>query len=102
MENGRYPGTHRLVDLLTQCAEHDSDLSEFLQGCIVMDQYYIPTRCLDAIPGGKADGLPGKKEAKEAIAIADKTETFIKAWLKREHPLVSSTGASGERLENVC
>ncbi len=82
--NGRYPRTHRLVDLLSQCAKHDSDLSEFLSGCIVMDQYYIPTRYPDAIPGGKADGMPSKKEAKEAIAIADEIAAFIEARIDRE------------------
>jgi len=84
MENGRYPRTHRLVDLLTECAKHDADLSAFLPGCIVMDQYYIPTRYPDAIPGGKADGLPSKKEAKETIAIADEIATFLLARLKEK------------------
>ena len=67
---GAYPRTHRLVDLLAECMASDHSLGQFLSDCAIVDQFYIPTRYPDSIPGGLASGLPGKTEAKEAVEIA--------------------------------
>ncbi len=65
-----HPRTHKLVDLVTECATLDEALANLLTGAIVLDQYYIPTRYPDATPGTLAEGLPSAKQAKEALNIA--------------------------------
>lgn len=65
-----HPRTHKLVDLVTECAALDETLASLLNGAIVLDQYYIPTRYPDATPGSLAEGLPSAKQAKEALKIA--------------------------------
>lgn len=65
-----HPRTHKLVDLVTECATFDEALTALLDGAIVLDQYYIPTRYPDATPGTLAEGLPSEKQAKQALRIA--------------------------------
>jgi len=72
-----YPRTHKLVDLLGLCQGEEPDLSEFLTYCTIVDQYYIPTRYPDGIPGGLPDGIPGEAEAKESIEAADAILQFV-------------------------
>jgi len=67
-----HPRTHKLVDLLGDCQIHDPGLAIFLSDCIVVDQYYVPTRYPDAIPGTTATGTPSQVEAEEAITAAEK------------------------------
>ncbi len=80
-KTGKYPRVHTLGDLLTECEVIDSDFNQFINQCIVIDQYYIPTRYPDTIPGGKASGLPNKAEAEEAIKIADTILKFVNSRL---------------------
>jgi len=72
-----YPRTHKLVDLLGICQSVEPTFSQFLPDCIIVDQYYIPTRYPDGIPGGLPDGIPGKSEAVESIEAADKILQFV-------------------------
>ena len=66
----RYPRVHKLVDLLAECEEIQAAFLRFRDNCIVVDQYYVPTRYPDGIPGGLPNGLPGSVEAQEAIISA--------------------------------
>lgn len=36
----------------------------------ILDDYYIPVRYPDALPGGLPDGPPGQHEASEALVVA--------------------------------
>ena len=54
--------THKLVDLVTECATFDEALTALLDGAIVLDQYYIPTRYPDATPGTLAFSNTGTKD----------------------------------------
>lgn len=89
---GTYPRTHRLVDLLIEAATSDQLLTNFLADCAIVDQYYIPTRYPDSIPGGLASGLPGKTEAQEAVKIAERLHAAItpKLSLENETPETDS------------
>jgi HEPN domain-containing protein len=71
-----YPRAHKLTDLITQCIALDSAFSRFRDSCIVIDQYYIPTRYPNGVPGGMAEGLPGRQEAEEAITYAESIMNF--------------------------
>jgi HEPN domain-containing protein len=67
----RLPGTHSIADLLTRVPPGwFSDLREPLAE--TMDQYYIPTRYPDALPGSFPEGLPGKEDAEEAVLLASR------------------------------
>jgi len=76
-----YPRVHRLVELLALCQEQDAAFEELLADCIVVDQYYIPTRYPNGIPGSLPDGLPGPDEAEEAIRIAEKVHGLVREKL---------------------
>lgn len=73
-----YPRVHRLVELLILCQEQDVTFQELLTDCIVVDQYYVPTRYPNGIPGSLPDGLPGPDEAQEAILIAEIVRDFVR------------------------
>ncbi|HRQ37615.1 MAG TPA: HEPN domain-containing protein [Chloroflexota bacterium] len=73
-----YPRIHKLTDLLYECVKIDPGFSQFQANCIAIDQYYIPTRYPDSVPGGKPDGLPGHAEANEAILSAADILEFVK------------------------
>lgn len=76
-KTGKYPRVHTLGDLLVECETVDPAFNQFISQCAIVDQYYIPTRYPDTIPGGKSDGLPSKPEAEEAIKIADVILKFV-------------------------
>ncbi len=72
-----HPRTHKLVDLLGECQKHDVRFSSYLSDCIVIDQYYLPMRYPDAIPGTAPSGVPSNTEAEEAITSAEKILRFV-------------------------
>jgi len=39
-----YPRAHRLVDLLVECEKLRREFARFRDACLIVDQYYIPTR----------------------------------------------------------
>ena len=60
--------THSIVDLLSLIPK--DFLFELRDRLSQMDNFYIPTRYPDALPGILDESLPGKEEAEEAIALA--------------------------------
>jgi HEPN domain-containing protein len=76
-QTNSYPRTHKLVDLLNQCVVLQPSFNQFETDCIRMDEFYIPTRYPDAIPGGLPDGFPGVKRANIAIHSAATILHFV-------------------------
>jgi len=76
-----YPRTHKLVDLVGECISIDPDFASFLADCAVVDQYYIPTRYPDGIPGSLPNGLPSTAEADEALTTAETILRFVQLHL---------------------
>jgi HEPN domain-containing protein len=68
-----YPRTHGLVTLLNLCVSLDAAFDQFQDDCGIVDQYYIPTRYPEGVPGG----LPGEAEASEAITAAETILQFV-------------------------
>ncbi len=66
------PRTHSIADLIRLLpADWFGDLrADLLE---TMDDYYLPTRYPDALPGTLPEGLPGKAEAEEALDLARRT-----------------------------
>lgn len=79
LKSNTYPRTHQLNDLRKQCQLLDMAFAQFHAACITIDQYYIPTRYPDAVPGSKPFGLPDQTEAKEALNIAKIVLKFVES-----------------------
>jgi HEPN domain-containing protein len=77
-----YPRTHKLVDLLGECENLEPAFSQFQSDCLIIDQYYIPTRYPNGIPGGLPEGTPGQTEARESVEAAERVLQFV---MKRVH-----------------
>jgi HEPN domain-containing protein len=80
-QSGKYPRTHRLVDLITECVNFEPSFSKYQANCVVVDQYYIPTRYPDAVSESLLGGLPNEVEAREAVDIAEVVFKFVKSLL---------------------
>jgi HEPN domain-containing protein len=76
-QTNQYPRTHKLVDLLQQCIALHDDFSQFRVDCTRVDQFYIPTRYPDGIPGGLPMGMPDLKQANGAIEAADLIHQYV-------------------------
>jgi HEPN domain-containing protein len=76
-----YPRAHKLVDLITLCIAVNSEFSRFRDDCIVIDQYYVPTRYPNGIPGALPEGMPASQEAGEAVASAEAIMNFTMSQL---------------------
>ena len=62
------PKLHAITDLLNLLPrEFAAEMPDELGG---LDDYYIPTRYPDALPGTLPDGLPERAEAEKAVALA--------------------------------
>lgn len=62
------PRTHRMADLLNIIPARF--IRQFEDSLLVLDQFYIPTRYPDALPGSLPDGLPEESDAREALDLA--------------------------------
>lgn len=76
------PKTHFLVELLKICIEKDKDFQALQSDGSILDDYYIPTRYPDAIPGSLPANLPQEKDAEEALSILKRISKFIKNKVK--------------------
>lgn len=72
-----HPRVHKLVDLLDQCAAIEPSFTRFLNDCTRVDQYYIPTRYPDGVPGSLPEGMPSITQATQAIASAEQILRFV-------------------------
>jgi len=80
--NGAFvPKTHRLVDILGECIKANAELENVRHDCLVLDQFYIPTRYPDALIGSKALGLPSRNDAQEALGMAESILKKIRSIL---------------------
>ncbi len=79
----RIPRTHRMADLLPlTSAAIPGNLKKKL---ILLDQFYIPTRYPDALPGSMPAGLPEEDEAQEALALARETLKVIEQSFEEQN-----------------
>jgi len=76
-ETNKYPRTHKLVDLLQLCLAREPEFLQFQADCVSVDQYYIPTRYPDGIPGSLPSGLPNAKQAQKAMSAADAILQYV-------------------------
>ena len=73
----KFTKIHDLVKLLNDCAEYDQNFLQFLDDCILLNEYYIESRYpLDA-PIDYS-----RKEARQALSIAEKIMNYIASKVK--------------------
>ncbi len=76
-----HPRVHKLVDLLDKCVAIEPGFAQFLSDCTRVDQYYIPTRYPDGVPGSLPEGMPSKTQAAQAITAAEQIMQFVAGQL---------------------
>jgi len=84
VKNHEIPKIHFLDELINLCIPIDKDFENLRENCSKLDDYYIPTRYPDALPGMLPEGLPAKKDALEAIAYAKEVMQFVEKILEEQ------------------
>ena len=74
-----YPRQHKVVELATLCTEIQQELEPLKADLKLLDEFYLPTRYPDAIPGGLAAGLPSIEDAQRALQAATAIRQIIRA-----------------------
>lgn len=78
---------HDLNELFEVCAPQGGpDMRQFERELSVLNMFYIPARYPDGIPGSLPDRLPGREDAKEAFATAEKVHAYIMAAVSKLPP----------------
>ena len=77
------PRTHRMGDLVNLVP--GDWLSDIRDRLLLLDRFYIPTRYPDALPGSMPEGLPGEKDAREALQISSELLLRVEKLLKSSH-----------------
>ena len=76
------PRTPLIADLLQQLpAAAQETVTGLEQELLALDQFYIPTRYPDALPGSLPEGLPQHRHATLALATARRCYEEIQRWL---------------------
>ncbi len=73
------PRSHALGELLAICQDLDASFSKLQETCLKLDQYYIPTRYPDALPGIGPEGLPTRQDAEDVAALLRNTLDWIES-----------------------
>jgi len=77
----KVPKIHSLIELLDMAALNAVGLKAFSDQIVFLNQFYIPTRYPDALPGSLPEGLPSVEVAEKAIIYAIEIVEFIKPLL---------------------
>jgi HEPN domain-containing protein/predicted nucleotidyltransferase len=77
------PRTRLIADLIAQLpASARTRLSGILADLTLLDQYYIPTRYPDALPGSLPEGLPNREQSARALAAAGQCLQIVESLLE--------------------
>jgi len=79
-----YPRLHKVVELALLCRGLKKDLEPYKLDLKSFDEFYIPTRYPDTIPGGLSSGLPNERDAQQAVEAAEKILTLVKEKIREE------------------
>lgn len=81
--NKTIPKLHSLVDIYERIQPFYPEIEQYRSDLETLDQYYIPTRYPDALPGTLPEGLPTEQHAQNAIAAVDDLFELIKKFLEQ-------------------
>lgn len=68
---------HSVTELLEKAKVYDKNLKGLIPSGIILDRFYIPTRYPNGLPGGIPAYTYKKKDALEAVKLAQKILDFI-------------------------
>jgi HEPN domain-containing protein len=75
---GRERKGHDIHVMVEELSEEKEEISTLMDGAKRLDQYYIPTRYMNAFSEGSAKSHFTEEQAKEAIEIAEKILLKVK------------------------
>ena len=76
------PRTHLIADLLQQVlAPAQAAIADLEEDLLALDQFYIPTRYPDALPGSLPEGLPQHPHANTALTTARRCYEQTTQWI---------------------
>jgi HEPN domain-containing protein len=64
------------------CIQAEGSFEHIKEECATLDDYYIPTRYPDALPGVLPEGLPNRDDASRALGFAKEIEQFTISRMK--------------------
>jgi HEPN domain-containing protein len=73
---------HSLVELLDSLSAQHAGLLDLREAAQQLDQYYIPTRYPNGLPGGVPAEVFTRRQAEEAVALARRFLVFARAALR--------------------
>jgi HEPN domain-containing protein len=79
----RYVIGHSLQDLLDRLVARHPGLESLRDGCRLLDQYYVPTRYPNALPGGAPHRSYTDAQARDALGICEGLMHAVQDELKR-------------------
>ncbi len=82
LARGQVAWGHSLLNLLAELPPEVQVPEEVLEGAKVLDKHYIPTRYPDAHPSGPAARHYTRKEAEEALRLAEAILAFAARLLE--------------------
>lgn len=82
--SGTYPRIHSVAELILQATAHAEQLRELLMAGRMLDQYYIPTRYPDGVPGTLGEEQPSETHARDALVRARKIVKACRKFVERQ------------------
>ena len=82
-EGERYVVGHSLQELLDRLAARHPALADLRDSCRLLDQYYVPTRYPNALPGGAPHRSYTEQQGREALIMGERVMQAVQEELKR-------------------
>ena len=87
------PRSHMMADLTREVPEGlQRKMGSTLEQLLLLDQFYIPTRYPDALPGSLEEGLPNEDHAATARKTAQECCHLVRDWIQAHE-----SGSNGEK-----
>lgn len=75
---------HSVADLAGECVRLDGDFGALKPQAAPLDQYYVPTRYPNSLPGGIPAEAFDESDARRALGLAGRVIRLVKAKLSEE------------------
>ncbi len=79
----RYVVGHSLQELLDRLAPQHPSLEPLRDGCRLLDQYYVPTRYPNALPGGVPHRSYTETQGRDALGVCERLMQAVRDELLR-------------------